>query len=94
MSLNISQDSIKLACLALNTALPDLTPELLTRILEDNYSVEKEKVELVSVHEAAKILCVCTTTVYRMLDNGKLTKYPVGNGRLYRLNRFELIKKE
>ncbi len=92
--MDISTDSLKLACLALNKDLPDLTPALLRRILEKNYSDEKVKIELISVKEAAKILGVCTTTIYRMLDNGNLIKYPVGNGRLYRLNRFELIKKE
>ena len=87
----MSKDSLRLACLALQNDLPDLTPNLLKRLLEENYSTEQQKIEMVSVNEAAEILDVCTQTIYRMVRVKKLTKYPIGTGRSFKLNRFELF---
>ena len=91
VSLNIPEEQLKLACLSLQNSLPEMTPNLLKRILMENYSSTKDRIELISVKEAARYLGVCEMTIYRMVQAGKVKKYPVGNGRIFRLNKFELI---
>ena len=88
----IPDENLALACMPLQTCLPDLTPGLLRQILLENYDESKERVELVTVREAAKIIGVSELTIYRMIHAKKLTKYKVGNGRLYRINKYELYQ--
>ena len=89
--IEISEESLKLACLSLKESLPELTPSLLKRILIENYTSTNQRIELVSVKQASQFLGVCEMTVYRMAATGRLKKYPIGNGRSFRLNKFELL---
>lgn len=83
---------LKLACLALQSSLPDITPQRLNTALDLGYEEAVERVELITIKEASQILGCCRETISRMLRRGQLTRYPFGRGRNIRVNRFELFQ--
>ena len=87
----IPEESLKLACLSLQGALPDLTPSLLKRVLQENYQNCRDEVELIDVHQAADLYDCCEMTIYRMVQQKKLKRYPIGKGRMFRINKHELM---
>ncbi len=66
-------------------------PDRLQEALRIGYNPGTSKIELVTVNQATRIMMVSPITIYRMVYAGKLTRYPVGNGRSYRINRYELF---
>ncbi|OVE80960.1 hypothetical protein BVY04_04450 [bacterium M21] len=90
--MNIPADTLRLACMALQSAVPSITPACLQSMLEKEFDKpEQRQLDLISVKEAAQVLGVHDMTVYRMVARGELKRYPVGTGRAYRLNRYELL---